>query len=295
MASVLLVCMDAGAAVCKGKVSLQVLGSGGPVPEDHRASSGYLIWLDGRSRILVDAGGGVFLRFGEAGARIEDLDLVALTHLHADHAADFPALIKAGFFSDRSAALRVGGPSAGEEFPGLKAFLSAEFGSPGGAFAYLSGALNGTQGLFQLEPIEIDVKSGSPRVILDLPELTVTAVRVTHGPVPAVGYLVRTPQHSIAFSGDQNGDNPEFWEMIKNADILVMHMAVPENPDPVAGRLHARPSVIGAKAAAVNVKHLVLSHLMARSVRTLPDNLRIIRERYSGRVSVARDLECFAP
>jgi ribonuclease BN (tRNA processing enzyme) len=238
------------ASVCKGDVALQVLGSGGQVPEAHRASSGYLVWIDGRSRVLVDAGGGVFLRFGDAHARIEDLSLIALTHFHADHVADFPALIKAGFFSERSAPLPVSGPSADQEFPGLKKFLSTEFANPGGAFAYLAGALDGSEGLFKLEPTEVDIHSDSPQVVLDLHGLTVMAAPVTHGPVPALGYLVRTSTHTIAFSGDQNGENPAFWKMVESADILVMHMAVPEDADPVAGRLHARPSVIGAKAEA---------------------------------------------
>ena len=64
------------------KVSLQVLGSGGPEIGDKRASSGYIVWIDGKSRVLVDFGGGASLRFEEAGAKIEDLDVILLTHLH---------------------------------------------------------------------------------------------------------------------------------------------------------------------------------------------------------------------
>lgn len=39
-------------------VWLQVLGSGGPELTDGRASSSYLVWQDGRARILVDMGPG---------------------------------------------------------------------------------------------------------------------------------------------------------------------------------------------------------------------------------------------
>ena len=65
--------------------ALQVLGSGGPVADDGRASSGYLIWIDGKSRFLIDAGGGVFLRFGEAAARFEDLEFIAISHFLRNH------------------------------------------------------------------------------------------------------------------------------------------------------------------------------------------------------------------
>lgn len=37
-------------------VAVQVLGSGGPELQDKRASSSYLVWEDGRPRVLVDAG-----------------------------------------------------------------------------------------------------------------------------------------------------------------------------------------------------------------------------------------------
>ncbi len=70
------------------KVTLQVLGSGGPESGDKRASSAYLIWIDGKSRILIDFGGGASLRFEEVGAHIQDLDLILLTHLHVEYAND---------------------------------------------------------------------------------------------------------------------------------------------------------------------------------------------------------------
>lgn len=82
-------------------VAVQVLGSGGPIADDARAGSGFLVWQDGRARALVDAGGGTFVRFGEAGARLADLELIALTHLPTDHAAGLPAILKGGYFSDR--------------------------------------------------------------------------------------------------------------------------------------------------------------------------------------------------
>ena len=46
-------------------VAVQVLGSGGPELQDKRASSSYLVWENGQARVLVDAGGGSALRFGE--------------------------------------------------------------------------------------------------------------------------------------------------------------------------------------------------------------------------------------
>ena len=50
-------------ATCSSQLAVQVLGSGGPDANDARASAGYILWIDGQARLLVDAGGGVFLRF----------------------------------------------------------------------------------------------------------------------------------------------------------------------------------------------------------------------------------------
>ena len=80
-------------------VALQVLGSGGPIADDARASSAYLVWVDGKSRVLIDSGGGAFLRFGEAQANFSELEFIGLSHFHTDHSADFPALLKSGYLS----------------------------------------------------------------------------------------------------------------------------------------------------------------------------------------------------
>ena len=71
-ANVWAACGDAG-------VALQILGSGGPFGTGS-ASSGYLLWIDGVSRIMVDAGGGTLARFHEADAKVSDLQLLALSH-----------------------------------------------------------------------------------------------------------------------------------------------------------------------------------------------------------------------
>lgn len=283
----------ASAAECgRQGVAVQVLGSGGPVADDARASAGYIVWQDGKARAMIDAGGGTFLRFGEAGARIEDLRLIAISHFHADHSGDFPTLIKSGYFSERSEPLTVSGPSAAKVFPGLNDFLKTMFGPKGGAYAYMSWALDGEGGPFRLTPKEVAIDGGRTEV-LDMPSLKVEAIGVAHGPVPALGYLVTAGDKRIAFTGDQNGDNPGFWKLASGADLAVVHLAVPEGAQPAEAALHARPSEIGKNAAGAEIKRVALSHLMARSLNTLDDNLAAIRASYRGPVEVATDLACY--
>jgi ribonuclease BN (tRNA processing enzyme) len=275
-------------------VTLQVLGSGGPVADDGRASSGYLLWVDGRSRFLVDAGGGVFLRFGEAGASFDDLDFVAISHLHTDHSADLTALLKSGYFSNRERALPVGGPASGGIYPGLVEFLERLLATNKGAYAYLGGYLDGSAGLVKLEPVEVDPAAETPNRIYADPEadIDIFAIGVPHGPVPALAFRIRIGQHSIVFAGDQNGSSSEFINFAREADVLVMHLAIPENISGVGRKLHAPPSVIGKIAAETGAGTLVLSHFMARSLVDGEESLKQIRSRYNGWVVNADDLVC---
>ena len=104
-------------------VTLQVLGSGGPNDISGRASSGYLVWIDGKSKIMIDAGSGTALRFGEAGARMSDLEFIGISHLHTDHSIDVFSLIKRGYFSERGKPLTIAGPSGNDDYVAFSAFV----------------------------------------------------------------------------------------------------------------------------------------------------------------------------
>src|ERR1700746_3847619 len=130
---------SAKAQSCGAKgVALQVLGSGGPELQDRRASSSYLVWEDGRARVLVDAGGGSALRFGESGAQMSQLDVILFTHFHVDHSGDFSALIKSSWFEDRKRPLPIYGPPGNDFMPSTEEFVSDLFGKKRGAYRYLS-------------------------------------------------------------------------------------------------------------------------------------------------------------
>lgn len=275
-------------------VALQVLGSGGPIADDARASSSYIVWVDGKSRVLIDAGGGSFLRFGEAGASFNDLDFVGLSHFHADHSADFIALLKSGNFANRERPLTVSGPSGGSRFPGLDAFLNGNLNPENGAFKYLSGYLDGSGGLPQLDAREVSEDAYADKDMLHYTsDISVFAQHVPHGIVPALGFRVDVHGKSIVFSSDQNGSDLEFVDFAKDATLLVMHMPIPEGAGDAAKQLHAIPSRIGEIASAASADQLLLSHFMARSLRNLEENVRIVREGYEGELLVADDLGCF--
>src|SRR5262252_8260952 len=109
-----------------GSPAVQILGSGGPAINSSRASSSYLLWVDGKARMMIDAGGGAFLRFGQAQASLDDLVMLAVSHVHPDHTSDLPAILWRSQ-TLRGRPLRVVGPSGSEGAPDIKSFLDRLF------------------------------------------------------------------------------------------------------------------------------------------------------------------------
>lgn len=295
VALLLLTAAGARAERCLGSgIELQVLGSGGPELTPGRASTSYLIRRDGRASVLVDSGGGSAFRFGESGARFEDLDLVLFTHLHADHTADFPALVKSAHFQARRRALPVLGPAAGGPFPATTAWLSALFGTPGGAFGYLADYLPGGDGAYALQGRDLDLAGDAVETVYLADGLKVSATALIHGPVPALGWRVDIGNVSVAFSGDTDGSNGQLERLAADASLLVAHNAVPEGVTGAARALHMPPSVIGRVAGAAGTGSLLLSHRMSPALGREQETASEIRKAYDGPLAFADDLDCLA-
>jgi len=287
-------------------VQVQVLGSGGPELQDRRAASSYLVWIDGKPRVLVDMGGGSALRFGESGATATDLDVILFTHLHVDHTADFPALIKSSYFEDREQSLPVFGPTGNKLMPSTVSFVRALFDSVRGAYRYLGEFLNPlTPSDYKLKPQDVRPNQRKLKADHDPNDeilhpfsnerLTTKAIPVEHGDVPALAWGIVAGGKNVVFSGDTNGNGEMLATLSKNADLLIAHNAVPENASGVVRDLHMTPSRIGQIAKQASVKQLVLSHRMLRTLGKEEESLAAIRRFYDGPVAFANDLDCFTP
>jgi ribonuclease BN (tRNA processing enzyme) len=290
--------------ICRSvALGVQVLGSGGPFAGTNRASSSYLVWVDGRAVVMVDVGGGAFLRFGESEAELETLSLLAVSHLHPDHVADLPALL---WTSDRARKqpLRVAGPSGNDRFPGFSAFLHRLFDQTSGAFQVLSGTLGGPGAGIRLDVTEVNTTRLGPARLVTDGGIRVSALPVPHANAPALAYRIEVGDRSIVFSSDQNGSSAAFTEFARAADVLVMHFAL--SPLAPAGQLalHAPPKVVGQVASTAAVRKLVLSHFSkpsryvptpdAFSLSDLAGSIREVARIYDGPIVVSKDLDCIA-
>jgi ribonuclease BN (tRNA processing enzyme) len=274
-------------------LAVQVLGSGGPELQDKRASTSYLLWDHGRARVIVDAGSGSSLRFGESGAQMSQVDAFLFSHFHVDHSSDFPSLIFSSWFGDRKRPLPIYGPPGNEYMPSTTEFVHDLFSDPHGAYRYLSELVEpGEGGSYQLQPHDVDAGE-MPVLVLRNADMTLYAVRVIHGAFPALAWRVEIGGKRIVFSGDTNGSGDGLTQLAMNADLFVAHNAVPEGATGVERRLHMPPSVIGVTAANAHVKQLVLSHRMLRTLGKEKETQAEIRLRYSGPLAFANDLDCF--
>lgn len=279
----------------KTGVVLQILGSGGPFGGDGRASSGYLVWVNGRPQVMIDAGGGTLLRLQQAGARVEHIKLIGISHFHPDHASELPALLWSSIASPRYNQLVVG-PSGNGTIPGLGSFLDSLFAVKTGAFQWLDSIGPSFQ------KVEVEFQSKSPVDVYKDDDLKVTVIYVPHGNLPTLGYRIDIGDVSIGYGADQTGTNPAFVKLVKNVDVLIMHLGVSEEAAGVSAWLHAKPSVVGKIAQEAGVRTLVLSHFMkldrahpyARnfSLHNLESNLAQLKNNYSGTVVLAEDLQC---
>ncbi|WP_455206500.1 MBL fold metallo-hydrolase [Kaarinaea lacus] len=220
----------------KGDFSVMVLGSGGPAAtEQGRASAGYLIFVDGQPKILMDAGGGTFQRLAESGVDVKDLDIILLSHLHIDHMGDLSPIVKTVYFHNRSfnlanpgtfppgrtAPIRIFGPATNgvpfpanvfpdadpsiPQYPNSTEFTDSHYKFESGNERYLhlfTRAISG--GIFKYEATDIPAgwTAYNETTLINEKGLKIKAVGVNHGPVPALAYRIEYKGKSIVYSGD---------------------------------------------------------------------------------------------
>jgi ribonuclease BN (tRNA processing enzyme) len=282
-------------------LEILVLGSGGPGATG-RAGSSYVVLVDGKARILVDAGPGSFARLGEARISLAELDVVLLTHLHADHATELPGLFKArAVASAKPITFDVWGPTGARRegqnayFPSTTEFVERLFGAKG-AFAYLSDFA--APMAVRAHDLAAPAHDGEAQRIFGERDLAITAVAGHHGDAPAVLYRIDHGGRSVTFSGDIDAAGlPALRGLAKGTDLLVFDCVVLDPPGSPAGlyALHTPPRAIGQLAREAGVRALLLSHLTPAVEQARDAVVASIRHSYAGPIALAKDGERARP
>jgi ribonuclease BN (tRNA processing enzyme) len=279
---------SAQASSAKPGLEVVVLGSGGPRAFG-RAGSSYILLMDGKPRILLDAGPGAFVRIGELNIDLQHVDIVLLTHLHIDHSGDLAAFFNArALTSDGPITYRTFGPDAKGQFPKTSRFVDLLVGDKG-LFAYQK--TFGAQETFLVRDLAIELNTGVIKIV-DENGLMVEEIATHHGDCPSVAYRITYHGSSVVFSGDMDASAiSNLVRLAKNADLLVFNCAVLDPPGSPSQlyELHSPPKKIGEAARESGVGNLLLSHIAPDVEESKNDVLKSIHASFTGPVEFATD------
>ncbi|AFA72910.1 beta-lactamase domain-containing protein [Gordonia polyisoprenivorans VH2] len=244
-----------------------VLGCSGSVGGPGAACSGYLFSVPGEQPVLMDCGPGVF---GEL-MRVSDPDNIAvvLSHMHADHCLDLPAMMvwrryappgpapeKAPLYGPSGVAMRIG--AASSEFPGEIDDISDTF----------------------------DVHEWADGMEITLGGMNIHAIKLDHPP-ETYGLRVTGPEgHVIAFSGD-TGPCDELIDLAADADLFLCEASWTHDPGNRPEHLHLSGIEAGEAAAKANAKALAITHvapwcdasvIMAEARSTFSGPVELVRQ-----------------
>ena len=280
-----------------------MLGTGTPTPDPDRSGPGTAIVVNGVA-YLVDAGPGIVRRAAAAQHKgwpplaPEKLRRVFITHLHSDHTVGLPDLIFTPWSIGRGHPLELYGPA------GLKSMtehLRKAFAEDI-RIRTRDKQLRGSPGY--REGIEVRAHELEPGIVYHDANVSVRAFFVNHGDVRhAFGYRFQTGDRSIVISGD-TAPAQAVVDACNGCDVLIHEAYSLETYNKVSPafqqyrRTHHTSSLeLAELASRARPKLLVLYHRENPGGYGLPNPeealLREVKQRYSGAVVTAHDLDVF--
>lgn len=277
-----------------GQTRVVLLGTGTPNADPERMGPAVAIVVNGAA-YLIDAGPGIVRRAAAAAQngvdalRVENLDVVFLTHLHSDHTLGLSDLIFTPWVLERTAPLRVFGPSGTRS---MTEHLLAAYEQD------IHIRIDG------LEPAnhtgwQVDAREIAPGLVHQDENVRVTAFPVRHGSWPsAFGYRFDTADRTIVVSGDA-APSESIVEQCQGCDVLV-HEVYSESgfarrPE-VWQRYHAASHTSTRELAEIATrarpKLLVLYHQLFWGTAE-SDLVAEVSRYWNGRISSGRDLEVY--
>ena len=271
---------------------IQILGSGGAELDDRRAGTSYLVWIDGKAKLLIDAGPGAAVRFDEAGAKLEDLDAIIFTQLQSAHTSDLIDFITGAQLSRRDRPLPVYGPDGNDVMPSTSQLLNRLIG-PGGAYPLLADYLTFKSGGFRVKAHNVNASGIRPGTRFTNEHMRLSTIPVSHGPIPALAWRVQLGDQAIVFTGDFNNRKDRVPDFAKDSDALVVSHTIPEVARGAARDLHLLPSQIGRIAKQAGVRMVILGQRMNRTRGRESQTREAINRNYEGALIYSNELECW--
>ncbi|MGI5404838.1 MBL fold metallo-hydrolase [Streptomyces sp. CA-135486] len=216
---------------------LTVLGCATPYPSVDNPCSGYLV-SGGDTRVWVDAGSGTLAQL-QRHVRLDKLDAIWISHLHADHSADLLTAYYGVLYADiqLTAPIPLYGP------PGIADRLAH--------FLTNTSIRSPIESAFAVEELHDGhrVRVGA---------LTLASRAVAHG-IPAFGLRVEAAGRSLVYSGD-TAPCPGLTSLAEGCDVLLCEAESAQAPS-AGEQVHHTPEDTGDTARAAQAGRLIVTHV----------------------------------
>lgn len=247
----------------------------------------------GDNTIVVDCGLGVTRGIVDAEIGLKSLDAVFVTHLHSDHVLELGPLLHTAWTAGLATPVKVFGP-AGISYLWQRFCQAMEFDIE---------TRIADEGRPDLRDL-VEVSEFGEGPVAEMDGLRVSALRVEHPPVVEC-YALRFERggRSVVFSAD-TAYFPPLAEFARGSDILVHEAMLEEGVDRLVARTgngarlkehllasHTKAADAGRIAAAADVGHLVLHHLIPADDAEIAESrwIAAVRKSWQGALTIGRD------
>jgi ribonuclease Z len=285
----------------QGEIRVSILGSGLPWVTKSQAAGSVLIEVGNPERdvFVFDLGAGALANFSGLKVPVTSLKKVFLSHLHADHVADYLTLMGSYVKAGRLDPVEVWGGASDDPARGVAEFVEAIQRALAWDHASMTGYVPTTGARATAREVPYD----RTEVIYERDGVTITSFPVIHALNGAVGFRVDYGGQSVVFSGDTK-PTMTLVEAAEGCDLLIHETFLPaetfaelmsfpiEQARMVVNEAHTPANAAGVVFDMVQPKMAAMwhCHVIDGYIDSVFEG---VRTAYSGAATLCQDLTVF--
>jgi len=287
--------------LAEGEIRVSVLGSGLPWVTKAQASGSVLMEVGNPEKdvFVFDLGSGSLANFSGLKVPVTSLKNVFLSHLHADHIADYLTLMGSYVKAGRLDPVEVWGGASDDPALGVATFVDLIEQALAWDQASIDGYVPTTGGHATSHEVPYD----RTEVVYERNGVTITSFPVIHVLNGAVGFRVDYAGQSVVFSGDTL-PSMTLVEASQGCDLLIHEAALPaelfaelysfpiEQAKMVINEGHTPANAAGMVFDMVKPRMAAMWHTAVVD-RYIEDVFESLRTTYSGPATLCQDLTVF--